>query len=298
MIVQRSIKTLLNIPLAYQHLTGARMSRAKEDVDAGQTWSFVILVWLPWLEQSETPLSVVDLDVLWVDARKNKQDYPKRKGKFANALIVRRLPYYPCRIRDAKFGASKRTLKPFQKHATKAVVLDLQHKYEDLAERFLVVERLLRSKDVEGHQASTVNASFTHPRHHIPIPEEINNCKLFLDISCTCALGIGMVHNTHDAMLHNAQIPSNHVRVSIYIVIEEDALLPIPLDEDIITLGGALGTFVVWPVHLVDVVPSKGKMIAEHSAASPPTVEPASKKTKVVKSKHKENKPRSKSSSK
>ncbi|KAF1892964.1 hypothetical protein Lal_00035412 [Lupinus albus] len=56
-----------------------------------------------------------------------------------------------------------------------------------------------------------------------------------------------MVHNTQDAMLYNAH----------------DALLPIPLDEDIITLGGAICTSVAWPVHLVDVIPTKGMVIDE-----------------------------------
>ncbi|KAF1892948.1 hypothetical protein Lal_00009381 [Lupinus albus] len=69
--------------------------------------------------------------------------------------------------------------------------------------------------------------------------------------------GIFMVHNTQDAMLYNARIPPNHVRVTIDIDIKDDALLPIPLDEDIITSGGAICTSVAWPVHLVDVVPTK-----------------------------------------
>ncbi|KAF1892873.1 hypothetical protein Lal_00043236 [Lupinus albus] len=107
-----------------------------------------------------------------------------------------------------------------------------------------------------------------------------------------------MVHNTQDAMLHNSRIPPNYVRVTIDIEIEDNALLPIPLDVDIITLGGAICTFVAWPVHLVDVVPTKGMVIDEHSATTPTKVEHASKKTKVVKSKRKENKSRSKSSNK
>ncbi|KAF1892998.1 hypothetical protein Lal_00024128 [Lupinus albus] len=107
-----------------------------------------------------------------------------------------------------------------------------------------------------------------------------------------------MVHNTQDTMLHNSRIPPNHVRVTIDIEIEDNALLPIPLDVDIITLGGAICTFVAWPVHLVDVVPTKGMVIDEHSATTPTKVEHASKKTKVVKSKRKENKSRSKSSNK
>ncbi|KAF1868150.1 hypothetical protein Lal_00018666 [Lupinus albus] len=87
-------------------------------------------------------------------------------------------------------------------------------------------------------------------------------------------------------MIHNAQIPSNHLKVSIDISIEDDALLPIPVDEDIITVRLALGTFVAWPKHLIEVVPIMGKVSADHSATSPPIVdEPASKKAKVVKSK-------------
>ncbi|KAF1869435.1 hypothetical protein Lal_00022903 [Lupinus albus] len=93
------------------------------------------------------------------------------------------------------------------------------------------------------------------------------------------------MYNTRDVLIHNAQIPSNHLRVSIHISIEDDVLLPIPLDEDTITIGGALGTYVAWLVHLIDVVPIMGKVSADHSATSPPRVENASKKAKVVKSK-------------
>ncbi|KAF1866057.1 hypothetical protein Lal_00013493 [Lupinus albus] len=69
-------------------------------------------------------------------------------------------------------------------------------------------------------------------------------------------------------------------QVSIDISIEDDALLPIPVDEDIITVGLAIATF-------VDVVPIMGKVSADdHSATSPTRIdEPAPKKAKVVKSK-------------
>ncbi|KAF1881669.1 hypothetical protein Lal_00032138 [Lupinus albus] len=112
------------------------------------------------------------------------------------------------------------------------------------------------------------------------------NCKLFLDTPCTPAVAIDMVYNTQDAMIRNAQIPSNHLKVSIDISIEDDALLPIPVVEDIITIRLDLGIFVAWPKHLIDVVPIMGKVSADHSAKSPPRIdEPASKKAKVVKSK-------------
>ncbi|KAF1892784.1 hypothetical protein Lal_00046729 [Lupinus albus] len=111
----------------------------------------------------------------------------------------------------------------------------------------------------------------------------INSCILLLDIPSTQVVGVGKVHNTLNVMLHNARIPPNHVKVTIDIAIEDDILLSIPLDEDIITLEGAIGTYV-------------GKGIDEHSATPTPKAEHASKKAKVVKSKLKENKSRSMSS--
>ncbi|KAF1859003.1 hypothetical protein Lal_00000826 [Lupinus albus] len=114
----------------------------------------------------------------------------------------------------------------------------------------------------------------------------INNCKLFLDTPCPRAVAIDTVYNTHDAIIHHAQIPLNHLKISIDISVEDDALLPIPVDEDIITIGLALATFVAWPKHLIDVVPIMGKVsTGDNSATSPPRIdEPASKKAKVVKS--------------
>ncbi|KAF1864738.1 hypothetical protein Lal_00039904 [Lupinus albus] len=61
--------------------------------------------------------------------------------------------------------------------------------------------------------------------------------------------------------------------VSIDIPIEDDALLPIPVDEDIITVRQDIGTFVAWPENLIDVVPIMGKVFADHSATSPPRID-------------------------
>ncbi|KAF1884349.1 hypothetical protein Lal_00033523 [Lupinus albus] len=75
-----------------------------------------------------------------------------------------------------------------------------------------------------------------------------------MDIQSRRVMGVVKVHNIPDVMLHNACIPPNHVKVSIDIAIDGDSLLPIPLDEDIFTLGGAIGTYVSWTIDLVDVV--------------------------------------------
>ncbi|KAE9614455.1 hypothetical protein Lalb_Chr05g0228341 [Lupinus albus] len=197
------------------------------------------------LEQSETPSpssAVVDLDVLWVDARKNKQGVIdnekvqevvnrvvtlKERESFRTAdsqVLLEKalgLPQYPGRIRGAGFGASKLFVIPYAKRLTKADAAVLHDKYDSLAEKFHAMEKRMEAgKFVEGPEASTVvEESFTHPRNHIPIPE--------------------------DTIIHHAQIPSNHLNVSIDISIEDDALLPIPVYEDIIIVGLALATFVV-----------------------------------------------------
>ncbi|KAF1885773.1 hypothetical protein Lal_00008513 [Lupinus albus] len=209
------------------------------------------------LEESETHFasSAIDLDVLWVDARTNKQGVINNE-QVQEVVVIEKalgLRQYPGLIRGARFGVRKRTIKHQEKRATKVEVAYLQDKFDNHSQQFLEMQRLMNSKFTEGPQASTVNE-----------------------------MAIGTVYNTLDAMLHNAQIPSNHVRVSIDISIEYDALMRSPLDEDAIIIGGAIGTYVAWP----------GKVIADHSATSNPRVEHASKKAKVVKSK---SKPRPKS---
>ncbi|KAF1881695.1 hypothetical protein Lal_00032166 [Lupinus albus] len=64
---------------------------------------------------------------------------------------------------------------------------------------------------------------------------------------------------------------------------KHDALLPIPVEDDIITVGLDSATFVAWPKHLIDVVPIMGKVfVDDHSATSIPIIdEPASKKAKM-----------------
>ncbi|KAF1874263.1 hypothetical protein Lal_00035354 [Lupinus albus] len=148
-----------------------------------------------YLEQSETPSSAaVDLDVLWVDARKNKQGVVdnekvqeevnrvvtlKERESFRTAdsqVLLEKalgLPQYPGRIRGAGFGASKQFVTPSAKCLTKAYATVLHVKCDSLAERFHAMEnRMEACKFVEGPEVSTtVKESFTHPRNHIFILE-------------------------------------------------------------------------------------------------------------------------------
>ena len=53
--------------------------------------------------------------------------------------------------------------------------------------------------------------------------------------------------------VHNRSIPSGHAKVSINVVYESDAPLPVPNeDDDQYTVGAALGTYVAWPISLID----------------------------------------------
>ncbi|KAF1874278.1 hypothetical protein Lal_00035357 [Lupinus albus] len=128
-----------------------------------------------YLEQSETPSSAaVDLDVLWVDARKNKQGVvDNEKVQEEVNRVALGLPQYPGRIRGAGFGASKQFVTPSAKRLTKADAAVLHVKCDSLAERFHAMEnRMEACKFVEGPEASTtVKESFTHPRNHIFILE-------------------------------------------------------------------------------------------------------------------------------
>lgn len=51
--------------------------------------------------------------------------------------------------------------------------------------------------------------------------------------------------------LHNAPMPKDCMRVSIDEIVNESALLPFPISDEMKTLGSALGTHVAWPKHLV-----------------------------------------------
>ncbi|KAF1864550.1 hypothetical protein Lal_00043191 [Lupinus albus] len=43
----------------------------------------------------------------------------------------------------------------------------------------------------------------------------------------------------------------NHVMLEIDIAVNGDALLPIPIDENTLTVGGALDTYVAWLINIV-----------------------------------------------
>ncbi|QCE03845.1 putative transposase [Vigna unguiculata] len=55
--------------------------------------------------------------------------------------------------------------------------------------------------------------------------------------------------------LHGRSLPNGHVKVNVDIALEPNVSLPIPnADDDIMTIRQAIGTFVAWPINLLQVV--------------------------------------------
>ena len=65
-------------------------------------------------------------------------------------------------------------------------------------------------------------------------------------------VGKGIRYIESTPTLHNCPLPSDYVKVRVDFASEEDALLPVPIeDAEIMTVGQALGTYVAWPSILV-----------------------------------------------
>lgn len=51
--------------------------------------------------------------------------------------------------------------------------------------------------------------------------------------------------------VHGVPLGEGNIRVAIDTALDEQALLPIPVTEELVTVGQAVGSHVAWPKHLV-----------------------------------------------
>lgn len=51
--------------------------------------------------------------------------------------------------------------------------------------------------------------------------------------------------------IHTVPLGESNVRVSVEVVIQKDAPLPIPIPDEMLIVGEAVGFFVAWPKNLV-----------------------------------------------
>ncbi|KAI5407448.1 hypothetical protein KIW84_053636, partial [Lathyrus oleraceus] len=92
-------------------------------------------------------------------------------------------------------------------------------------------------------------------------PEGISSCQLYLSSPTYRLVGKGKVHNTSGDLLHHRPLPDGHLKVSVDVVLDKDALLPIPdIVSETTFLRDAIGSFVAWPLDLIfidDETPTK-----------------------------------------
>ncbi|KAI5395503.1 hypothetical protein KIW84_061891 [Lathyrus oleraceus] len=76
--------------------------------------------------------------------------------------------------------------------------------------------------------------------------------KLYLSSPTYRLVGKGKVHNTLGDLLHHRPLPDGHLKVSVDVVLDKDALLPIPdIVSETTLLRDAIGSFVAWPLDLI-----------------------------------------------
>ncbi|XP_058195235.1 uncharacterized protein LOC131311701 isoform X1 [Rhododendron vialii] len=113
-----------------------------------------------------------------------------------------------------------------------------------------------------------------------------NNLELpNINKSQQCRLAVGSVNNIvalgtmfwksgPNELLHTVPLGEDHMRVSIDVVKVKDALLPIPISEEVATVGDAVGWFVAWPKDLIffapEVASKKPSMVGNEAVYKKP----------------------------
>ncbi|KAI5384623.1 hypothetical protein KIW84_071577, partial [Lathyrus oleraceus] len=83
-------------------------------------------------------------------------------------------------------------------------------------------------------------------------PEGISPCQLYLSSPTYRMVGKGKVHNTSGELLHHNPLPVGYMKVSVDLVLDTDALLPLPdVVSETTLMREAVGSFVRWPSDLI-----------------------------------------------
>lgn len=60
-----------------------------------------------------------------------------------------------------------------------------------------------------------------------------------------------MISDDPSHTCHGIPLGDEHMRVSVYAAIEEKAVIPIPVKDEIHTMQQAMGSWVMWPKNLI-----------------------------------------------
>ncbi|KAI5439838.1 hypothetical protein KIW84_025268 [Lathyrus oleraceus] len=182
------------------------------------------------------------------------QTLPSTEVQDCRSLLSRVLnvPEYFGRVRGKGFSVTPSSFykKPKTKNPTNKEVM------ETLAELRAQVLELQKEnaryrEEMRGSEAkdTSVRASINcQPK----FPEGITPCQLYLSSPTYRIVGKGKVHNTSGELLHHNPLPVGYMKVSVDLVLDTDALLPLPdIVSETTLMRDAVGSFVGWPSDLI-----------------------------------------------
>ncbi|KAI5398213.1 hypothetical protein KIW84_063849 [Lathyrus oleraceus] len=181
------------------------------------------------------------------------QTLPSTEVQDCMSLLSRVLnvPEYSGRVRGKGFGVmSSFYKKPKTKNPTNKEVM------ETLAELRAQVLELQKENARYREERRGSEAKDTSDRASIncqpKFPEGITPCQLYLSSSTYRIVGKGKVHNTSGELLHHNPLPVGYMKVSVDLVLDTDALLPLPdVVSETTLMRDAVGSFVGWPSDLI-----------------------------------------------
>ncbi|KAI5437160.1 hypothetical protein KIW84_023327 [Lathyrus oleraceus] len=174
----------------------------------------------------------------------------ENRSVLSRALNV---PEYPGRVRGKGHGCTPTSLykNPRRRNSSNQEVMEtlqaLQAQVLQLQkdnERYRCMEKC-SSQLKETSEKASINCQNK-------FPEGISSCQLYLSSPTYRLVGKGKVHNTSGDLLHHRPLPDGHLKVSVDVVLDKDALLPIPdIVSETTLLRDAIGSFVAWPLDLI-----------------------------------------------
>ncbi|XP_022631898.1 uncharacterized protein LOC106778383 isoform X2 [Vigna radiata var. radiata] len=191
------------------------------------------------------------------------------------------LPEYSGRVRGMGFGVGHRDYFPSKKRHTHHEHDKLTAQMKDMSEKIARMEKEMISLRKIGTPNTNEEANINSGQgsctlSSISFPEGVSSCKLFTLSPSICLVAHGKLHNFKTDTLHGRPLPKGHVKVSIDIALKPNVSLPIPIDDDdMMTIGQAIGTFVAWPMNLIQITdedstqPKKKKMNNPNECVAP-----------------------------
>ncbi|KAI5423840.1 hypothetical protein KIW84_030168 [Lathyrus oleraceus] len=182
------------------------------------------------------------------------QTLPSTEVQDCRSLLRRVLnvPEYSGRVRGKGFGVTPSSFykKPKTKNPTNKEVM------ETLAELRAQVLELQKENARYREESRGSEAKDTSDRASIncqpKFPEGITPCQLYLSSPTYRIIGKGKVHNTSGELLHHNPLSVGYMKVSVDLVLDTDALLPLPdVVSETTLMRDAVGSFVGWSSDLI-----------------------------------------------